>query len=112
MAMNTSSDLSRWSAVGALADSARYSFVPDDDGPEPARKAGRSDWSPASREDLPYKVELWDESRSSVEQVLAVTANASIGYAAYYAAAREHPDRYVTLRHKNSIVSRSNPPQH
>jgi hypothetical protein len=48
----------------------------------------------------------------SVEQVLAVTANGSIGYAAYYAAAREYPDRYVTLRHKNAIISRSNPPQH
>ncbi len=35
-----------------------------------------------------------------------------IVYAAYYAAAREYPHRYVTLRHKNSIVSRSNPPEH
>ena len=64
------------------------------------------------REDLPYKVELWDEGKGGVEQVLAVTSNGSIGYAAYYAAAREYPDRYVTLRHKNSIVSRSNPPEH
>jgi hypothetical protein len=61
---------------------------------------------------LPYKVELWDEAKGSVEQVLAVTANGSIGYAAYYAAVREYPHRYVTLRHKNSIVSRSNPPEH
>jgi len=44
--------------------------------------------------------------------VLAVTANGSIGYAAYYAATREFPDRYVTLRHKNSIVSRWNGPRH
>ena len=63
-------------------------------------------------EDLPYKVELWDVTRSSVESVLAVTANGSIGYAAYYAATREHPDRYVTLRHRNSIISRWNGPQH
>jgi hypothetical protein len=38
---------------------------------------------PTEREDLPYRVELWDEARASVEQVLAVTANGSIGYAAY-----------------------------
>ena len=63
-------------------------------------------------EELPYKVELWDVARSSVETVLAVTANGSIGYAAYYAATREYPDRYVTLRHKNSIVSRWNGPGH
>jgi hypothetical protein len=67
---------------------------------------------PAGREDLPYKVELWDEAKNSVEQVLAVTSNGSIGYAAYYAATREYPHRYVTLRHKNSIISRWNGPQH
>jgi hypothetical protein len=79
---------------------------------DPAPRAARSDQPTANHEDLPYKVELWDERRLSVEQVLAVTANGSIGYAAYYAAAREYPERYVTLRHKNSIISRSNPPQH
>jgi hypothetical protein len=67
---------------------------------------------PAEREDLPYRVELWDAARTAVEQVLAVTANGSIGYAAYYAATREFPSRYVTLRHKNSIISRWNGPGH
>jgi hypothetical protein len=67
---------------------------------------------PIEREDLPYRVELWDEGRTAVEQVLAVTANGSIGYAAYYAATREFPHRYITLRHKNRIVSRWNAPQH
>jgi hypothetical protein len=62
----------------------------------------------AGREDLPYRVELWDEAKKAVEQVLAVTVNAGIGYAAYYAATREHPQRYITLRHKNAIVSRWN----
>jgi len=64
--------------------------------------------APSEREDLPYRVELWDETRASVEQVLAVTASGSIGYAAYYAATREFPHRYITLRHKNTIVSRWN----
>jgi hypothetical protein len=107
MAMNISSPL-----VPGRETSLRYRFVPDDVPGDPARKAPRSDQATAGREDLPYKVELWDISRSSVEQILAVTAHGSIGYAAYYAAAREYPDRYVTLRHKNNIISRSNPPQH
>ena len=68
--------------------------------------------SPAQRDDLPYKVELWDSTKSSVEQVLAVTASGSIGYAAFYAATREYPGRYVTLRHKERIVSRWNGPTH
>jgi hypothetical protein len=112
--MNISSDLVPTSIPRRLSErNAGYHFVPDDDRGDPARRAApRSDQSTAGREDLPYRVELWDDSRSSVEQVLAVTANGSIGYAAYYAAAREYPDRYVTLRHKNSIISRSNPPQH
>jgi len=67
---------------------------------------------PAEREDLPYKVEIWNESGAAVEQVVAVTANASIGYAAYYAATREYPDRHITLRHKNSVVARWSGPKH
>lgn len=109
--MNTSSSTLIPLTCGRLAGP-YYRFVPDDIPGDPARKVLRSDQATAGREDLPYKVELWDLSRSGVELVLAVTANGSIGYAAYYAAVREYPDRYVTLRHKNSIVSRSNPPQH
>src|SRR5690349_16123104 len=68
--------------------------------------------APANREDLPYKIEIWNETGASVEQVVAVTANASIGYAAYYAATREYPDRHITLRHKNSVVARWSGPRH
>ena len=68
--------------------------------------------APADREDLPYKIEIWNETGASVEQVVAVTANASIGYAAYYAATREYPDRHITLRHKNSVVARWSGPKH
>jgi len=67
---------------------------------------------PIEREDLPYKVELWNEERVAVEQVLAVTANGSIGYAAFYAATQELPHRYITLRHKDRVVSRWNGPGH
>ncbi len=68
--------------------------------------------STAGREDLPYKVEVWDANQEWVEQVLAVTASASIGYAAYFAATREFPNRVITLRHKNSVISRWNGPPH
>ena len=66
----------------------------------------------AAREDLPYKIEIWNETGAAFEQVIAVTANASIGYAAYYAATREYPDRHITLRHKNSVVARWRGPKH
>ena len=67
---------------------------------------------PSDRDDLPYKVEIWNEAGASVEQLVAVTANASIGYAAYYAATREFPDRHITLRHKSSVVARWSGPKH
>jgi len=68
--------------------------------------------NPQENEDLPYRVELWNPERTAVEQVLAITANASIGYSAFYAAARDHFDRYITLRHKTSIINRWNAPPH
>jgi hypothetical protein len=102
---------SRWS--GLLSGSGLgYRFgpagEPDDDG-----ESGSSGVpNPTERDDLPYKIELWDLAKVAVEQVLAVTANGSIGYAAFYGATREFPHRYITLRHKNRIVSRWNGPQH
>jgi hypothetical protein len=68
--------------------------------------------NPTERDDLPYKVEIWNTEKTSVEQVIAVTASASIGYAAFYAAAKEFPLRYITLRFKNQIVTRWNGPVH
>lgn len=73
----------------------------DEDDPQRPHGTGAAD-----NEGLPYCVELWNEAGASVEQVLAVTVNGSIGYAAYYTAAREFPGRVITLRHKGSIISR------
>jgi hypothetical protein len=64
----------------------------------------------AEREDLPHKVELWNEAKEPVAQVLALAACGNIGFAAYYAAGRDFPDRYVTLRHSNRVVLRWDPP--
>jgi hypothetical protein len=80
--------------------------------PQPKRSPKSGSSEPRESEDLPYKVELWNPERTAVEQVLAITANASIGYSAFYAAARDYFDRYITLRHKNSIVNRWNGPPH
>ena len=63
-------------------------------------------------DDLPFKVELWNADRGSVELVLAVTASGSIGYAAYYAATREFPGRYIVLRHDDAVLARWNSPAH
>jgi hypothetical protein len=87
-------------------------LVPAGDREDDNHEARPSAPVPAEREDLPYKVEIWNKSGAAVEQVVAVTANASIGYAAYYAATREFPDRQITLRHKNSTIARWHGPKH
>ena len=87
-------------------------LVPPGDPEDSQPKYHPSGGNPAPGDDLPYKVEIWNAAGSAVDQVIAVTANASIGYAAYYAAIREYPDRPITLRHKNSVVARWNGPKH
>jgi hypothetical protein len=83
---------------------------PNDPGERGSSSRGRQ--KPDQGEDLPYKIELWNDAKTAVEQVLAVTASASIGHAAFYAAAREHAERYVTLKHKDSVINRWNAPSH
>jgi hypothetical protein len=61
---------------------------------------------------LSYKVELWDPRKATVELVLAATASGSIGFAAYHAATREFPDRYIVLRHRDAVIARWNGPAH
>jgi hypothetical protein len=89
-----------------------FRLKPSDD---PEGGSGSLGWGrqqPYEHEDLSYKVEVWNDAKSAVEIVVAMTVSASIGYAAYYAATREFSDRYITLRHKNSIISRWNGPGH
>src|SRR2546421_477269 len=110
--MRTSFKLAGPRREGPRVPAGLYRFGPGSDPGDDDQGQGAFGPVPVEREDLPYRVELWDEARASVEQVLAVTANGSIGYAAYYAATREFPHRYITLRHKNRVVSRWNAPQH
>lgn len=67
---------------------------------------------PEKKEDLGYSVELWDATKNHIEALLATTVNVSIGFAAYYAAVKEFPERYITLRYRGAVVSRWNGPTH
>ncbi|HLH97854.1 MAG TPA: hypothetical protein VKW08_22315 [Xanthobacteraceae bacterium] len=103
-----SRDLSR--DLRSLGPSLWLVSTDDREGGEPHNRSPAP--IPTEREDLPYKVEIWNEAGAAVEQIVAVTANASIGYAAYYAATREFPDRHITLRHRNAVVARWSGPKH
>jgi hypothetical protein len=55
---------------------------------------------------LPYRVEVWDPTGSFVEQVIAMTRNRSVGWAAYFATTEQFPTRVVTFRDEHSELSR------
>ena len=97
------------------------------------RKAGRLAWPPhlhlASRArdkphqassptgkrkgataDLSFRVEIWNESWSKVEETVAMTSNGTIGYAAYWESTRQFPGRNIALIHKGQILSRTGNP--
>ena len=74
------------------------------------RKKNRAAAEPreALEGDLPYEVELWSDGRQAVEDKLALSANPGVAYAAFYAATRLFPDRYITLTLNGRILSRFN----
>jgi hypothetical protein len=84
-----------------------HRFGPPADPPdESPRTPAPLEEFPADGEDLAYRVEVWDAAGALVEQVVAISATASIGYAAYFAATREYPGRTITLRHRSMVISR------
>jgi hypothetical protein len=59
-------------------------------------------------ENLPYRIELWEEADgAAVERVLARAFNAQLARAIFRAARSEHPDRRVTLRRGARIIADS-----
>jgi len=62
----------------------------------------------AGRQDLPYRVELWDAGdQERVERVLARAFSAPLARAIFKAARTEHPERRITLRRGERMVADS-----
>lgn len=55
-------------------------------------------------EELPYAVELWNESRTGVEKILARAFRLSLARAIFLAALQESPGRRVVVRHGERII--------
>lgn len=47
--------------------------------------------------DLPFRVELWDEKRLRIEQVLARTHSSTLAQAVFDAACEQYPGRHLSL---------------
>ena len=59
-------------------------------------------------EDLPYRIELWRADANEPERMLARAASMQLARAIFKAAQGEHPERRITLRKGNRVVSDSN----
>jgi hypothetical protein len=57
-----------------------------------------------ARDDLPFRLELWDDTGTQVNALLALASHHIIGRAAFEIAERLHPGRIITLREGTRLV--------
>ena len=57
-------------------------------------------------DDLPFKVEKWDQADLHVEEVLARAGNQIIAAAAFEAAVKVYPNARLTLRHGIRVMQK------
>jgi hypothetical protein len=58
---------------------------------------------------LPFRVELWDQSDQHIRWVVSASSSAALGHAAMDAAIANYPDQRFTLRN-GILVIRQHPP--
>ena len=57
--------------------------------------------------DLPFRVELWDDTDSHVEELIALVGDHAVARAAYKEAIKRRPGKLVTLRQKTRLLADS-----
>lgn len=60
---------------------------------------------PSQEHDLPFRVEVWDDRDSHVDELVALVGDHHIAYAAFDATVRRRPGRIVTLRQKTRLLA-------
>jgi hypothetical protein len=62
--------------------------------------AGRDD-------DLPFRIELWDDGDRHVEEVIALASDFSTAQSVYDEAVKRRPGKLITLRQKARVIKKS-----
>jgi hypothetical protein len=57
--------------------------------------------------DLPYRVEQWDETDKSVDELIALLGDYRVARAAFEEAVKRRPGRIITLRQKARLLADS-----
>ena len=59
-------------------------------------------------DDLPYRVDVWDDKDSHIEEIIALTSHYATAKSAYEAAVKHRPGRFITLRQGQSNSEHTN----
>jgi hypothetical protein len=62
---------------------------------------------PGRDDDLPFRVELWDDKDSHIEEIIALTSDYATAKGAYEAAVKRRPGGFITLRHGARVIQKS-----
>jgi hypothetical protein len=58
-------------------------------------------------DDLPFRIELWDDADTHIEEVIALTADFASACGAYKEAVKRRQGKLITLRQKARVIKRS-----
>lgn len=58
-------------------------------------------------EELPYRLEMWDERDTRIEELIALVADHAVARAAFAEAVRRRPGKLVILRQKSRVLADS-----
>ena len=59
------------------------------------------------QQELPYRIEMWDEQDNRVEELIALVADHAVGRATFAEAVKRRPGRIITLRQKSRVLADS-----
>jgi hypothetical protein len=57
--------------------------------------------------DLPFRIDLWDDKDSHIEEVIAIVADYATACSAFEEAVKRRPGRIITLRQKTRVIRKS-----
>jgi hypothetical protein len=58
-------------------------------------------------DDLPFRIELWDEAGRHIEEVIALASDFGSACGAYDEAVKRRPGKLITLRQKARVIKKS-----
>ena len=57
--------------------------------------------------DLPFRIEMWDDADRHIEEVIALTPDYASACGAYDEAVKRRPGKLITLRQKARVIKKS-----